>query len=304
VLAGAEALDEIIGLVPRQPSARHGCIDPLAGVPAADVAHGGVEVAGLSSGTQPRGLRTGDPPRLHHAVELPQQALTSDLVRRVSVVHGQPLYGYILSMSSHNVQYSVTMYTLLVPKLWSETIAAHRRDVVDAILETTAALVAEQGLRAVTMSQIAEETGIGRATLYKYYPDVESILVAWHDRHVAGHLAHLVALRDQPGNAWERLHAVLEAYALIIHERSRRHRGADLVAFVHQEQRVAKAQAQLARLVRDLLAEGVHSGHVRDDVSADELASYCLHALSGAGALPSKAAVARLVTLTLGGLRP
>ena len=76
-----------------------------------------------------------------------------------------------------------------MPKLWNDTIEAHRREVRDATLETTAALVAKHGLRSVTMSQIAEETGIGRATLYKYYPDVEAILVAWHEGHVAVHLA-------------------------------------------------------------------------------------------------------------------
>ncbi len=69
-----------------------------------------------------------------------------------------------------------------MPKLWNETIEAHSRAVRDAILETTWALVAEHGLRSVTMSQIAEETGIGRATLYKYFPDVEAILLAWHER--------------------------------------------------------------------------------------------------------------------------
>lgn len=51
-----------------------------------------------------------------------------------------------------------------MPKLWNQTIEAHRRDVHDAILDTAAALVAEHGLRSVTMSQIAEQTGIGRAT--------------------------------------------------------------------------------------------------------------------------------------------
>ncbi|TIL19051.1 MAG: helix-turn-helix transcriptional regulator, partial [Mesorhizobium sp.] len=55
-----------------------------------------------------------------------------------------------------------------MPKLWNETIDAHRRAVRDATLDTTAALVAEHGLLSVTMSKIAEETGIGRATLYKY----------------------------------------------------------------------------------------------------------------------------------------
>ena len=40
-----------------------------------------------------------------------------------------------------------------------------------------------------------------------------------------------------------------------------------------------------------------------DDVPAAELANYCLHALAAAGSLPSKAAVQRLVTVTLAGLR-
>jgi AcrR family transcriptional regulator len=91
-----------------------------------------------------------------------------------------------------------------VPRLWDETIEAHRRAVRDATLDTTAALVAEHGLASVTMSQIAEQTGIGRATLYKYSPDVEAILVAWHEREVTGHLAQLASVRDRAGRAGER----------------------------------------------------------------------------------------------------
>ena len=41
---------------------------------------------------------------------------------------------------------TVVVYTSAVPKLWSETIAAHRREVRDAILDTAAALVDEHGL--------------------------------------------------------------------------------------------------------------------------------------------------------------
>src|SRR5919198_6449165 len=103
-----------------------------------------------------------------------------------------------------------------MPKLWNETIEAHRREVRDATLDTAAALVAEHGLRSVTMSQIAEATGIGRATLYKYFPDVEAILVAWHDRHVSAHLEHLAAVRDQHGEPGEQLEAVLLGYAHIV----------------------------------------------------------------------------------------
>ena len=194
----------------------------------------------------------------------------------------------------------VRTYTYTMPKLWNETIEAHRREVRDATLDTTAALVAKHGLRSVTMSQIAEKTGIGRATLYKYFSNVEAILVAWHERHITGHLEYLAEVRDQAGDAAERLQAVLEAYAVIAHE----HHGTELAALLHRAEHVARAQQQLSNFIRDLLTEGAKTGHFRDDVAPAELASYCLHALSAASSLPSKPAVRRLVMVTLAGLRP
>lgn len=189
-----------------------------------------------------------------------------------------------------------------MPKLWNETIEAHRHAVREAILDTTWVLVTEHGLTSVTMSQIAEQTGIGRATLYKYFPDVEGILFAWHQRQVTRHLEHLAELRDQAGNAGQRLEAVLEAYALISHHR--KHHGTEVVALLHRGEHGARAQQQLIDLIRDLLTDVAATGRVRDDVAPDELASYCLHALAAASSLPSKAAVRRLVKVTLAGLRP
>ena len=179
----------------------------------------------------------------------------------------------------------------------------HRRAVRDATVEATAALVAEHGLRGVTMSQIAERTGIGRATLYKYFPDVEAILAAWHEREIASHLASLEQIRDQTRHPGKRLEAVLETYALIAH-RSHGHHDAELAALLHRDERVVGAEQQLRSMVRDLLADAVRTGDVRDDVALDELVSYCLHALAAAGSLPSKVGVHRLVTVTMAGLRP
>jgi AcrR family transcriptional regulator len=190
-----------------------------------------------------------------------------------------------------------------VPRLWNQTIEAHRREVRDAIMETTAALVAHHGLLSVTMSEIAEETGIGRATLYKYFPDVEAILLAWHERQITGHLEHLADVRDQASDRRERLEAVLEAYALIRYE-AHGHHDTELAAFLHRDEQVGRAQQQVREMIRDLLTDAAGTGDVRNDVVPDELASYCLHALAAAKSLPSKAAVRRLVTLTLAGLRP
>jgi AcrR family transcriptional regulator len=205
-----------------------------------------------------------------------------------------------MSSSHPECRGTVVTYTGMVPKLWDETIESHRRAVRDATMDTTGALVAEHGLASVTMSRIAEETGIGRATLYKYFPDVEAILLAWHERQVAGHLEHLAEVRDQAGDAGERLEAVLEAYAL----HSDEHHGTELAALLHRGEHIAHAQRQLRDFIRDLLTEGAATGDLRDDVAPDELASYCLHALTAASSLPSKAAIRRLVTVTLAGLRP
>lgn len=188
-----------------------------------------------------------------------------------------------------------------MPKLWTETIETHRREVRDAILDTTAAL-AEHGLLSVTMSQIAEGVGIGRATLYKYFPDVETILLAWHERQVGAHLKHLVEIRDRTGDPGNRLEAVLDAYALIAHE-SRGHHDTELAAFLHRNAQIARAEGQLREMINGLLLDAVRAGDVRSDVATDELTTYCLHALAAARTLASKAAVSRLVAVTLHGLR-
>ena len=192
-----------------------------------------------------------------------------------------------------------------MPRLWSETIDAHRHTVREAILDATAELVDEHGLLSVTMSKIAEKTGIGRATLYKYFPDVEAILHAWHQRQVDGHLRQLAELRDRAGDARERLEAVLHAYARISRGRfSHDHPGARLAALLHQGSHLTQAQQHVHDLIKDLLTEVAQTGDVRDDVAPDELAAYCVHALSAAGGLKSEAAVRRLVTVTIAGLRP
>jgi AcrR family transcriptional regulator len=191
----------------------------------------------------------------------------------------------------------------MMPKLWTQTIEAHRREVHDAILDTTATLAAEHGLLAVTMSQIAETTGIGRATLYKYFPDVEAILVAWHERQLSGHLGRLAKIRDQAGDSHKKLQEVLEVYAGIQHALRTAH-GTELAAHLHGGNHVALVRRQLVDLIRGLLSEAADGGNVRADVAPEELANYFLHALAAASSLPSKAAVRRLVQVTLSGLQP
>jgi AcrR family transcriptional regulator len=188
-----------------------------------------------------------------------------------------------------------------VPKLWTETIAAHRAAVQDAVLDAAAALVTEHGLASVTMTEVAERSGIGRATLYKYFPDVEAVLVAWHQRQISRHLAQLTEVAATQGTAGQRLRAVLEAYAHVI---QRRPHGTELAALVHRGEHMRAAQRQLREFLAGLLAEAAQAGEVRDDIPPAELASYCQAALTAAGDLTSEDAARRLVAVTIAGLLP
>jgi AcrR family transcriptional regulator len=204
----------------------------------------------------------------------------------------------------HYVSVKYSLYSRAVPKLWSQTVETHRREVRDAILDSTIGLVADHGFLSVTMSEIAETTGIGRATLYKYFPDVEAILRAWHERQIAHHLEELREARATVDDPAGRLSAVFNTYARIAHE-SRGHRDTELAALLHgHHESHTQAEQKLRRMVRGLLRDAATAGMIRNDVSPDELAEYCLHALSASNTLPSKPAVRRLVEITLRGLAP
>jgi AcrR family transcriptional regulator len=195
---------------------------------------------------------------------------------------------------------SVRLYDAGMPRLWNATIETHRDAVRQAVLDAAANLVAGQGIAGVNMSAIAQGAGIGRATLYKYFPDVESILLAWHERQVQAHLAELIRIRDHTQGIRQQLEAVLHAYAFISQSG---HADAE-AARLHQGPHAGRAQQQLAGFLAELIQDGANGSVFRTDVPAEELAAFCLHALEAAAGMTSHEAVLRLITVTLGALEP
>jgi AcrR family transcriptional regulator len=183
-----------------------------------------------------------------------------------------------------------------VPRIWADTIDTHRRQVNDAILDATAELVAERGPLSVAMSAIAERAGIGRATLYKYFPDVESILVAWHERDFAGHRHRLEALRDADD-------VTLEDLVDFVREQRQHHphaRGADVLGALAQTLAGADAVApaiepEIVGVLAGLLTRLSGRGEVRDDHDPELLARWFLHAAHAPGDLDDDAVAQLLV---------
>lgn len=185
-----------------------------------------------------------------------------------------------------------------MPKLWNDTIETHRHSVREATLDATAALVAERGLAAVTMSQIAKDTGIGRATLYKYFPDVEAILVAWHERMIGQHMERIHAAHQKSTGPLSALRVVLETYAHSMQSQ----RGHALAAHLHTLPHAKNAAGHLQQFVRQLMVEAVKAEAIRSDIPPDELTAFVLGAVSAAADRPSKKSAEHLVELALAGL--
>ena len=186
----------------------------------------------------------------------------------------------------------------VVPRLWQDSIAKHRTAVRDAILDAVGVLVVERGVASVTMSELAARADIGRATLYHYFPDLESALRAWHERITASHLDVLQQVRlatDEPG---ARLRNVLLELARMSHRRE----GSDAAAALHRTPEALGAADRLIALVEDVVRDAVVAGIVRNDVPPRELATFCVGALETASKFATRAAAARLVQVVLDGL--
>ncbi len=186
-----------------------------------------------------------------------------------------------------------------MPKLWTDTIAAHREEVTVAVLDAVGAMVREAGVTSLSMSAVAQRVGITRATLYKYYPEVGALLAAWQTRQVASNVGALVLARDRAKGPEARLTALLKTYAALVYEQH----SPELLALLQHTAAAIRGYDELEEMLSEVIAEGVATGSWRGDVSPEELARFCVHALGAASTATSQAAVARLVTVTVDALR-
>lgn len=189
-----------------------------------------------------------------------------------------------------------------MPRIWEATVDAHRGAVQRAIAQATARVIHRDGISGLTMSAIATEAGIGRATLYRYVKDADAALALWQEHGVALHLRQLedLAATTDPDR---RLTAVLERYAL---NRQHQH-GPAYTGLSHSEILLDSARGKVRELFSELLHAELERGSLRTDMPSDHLASYAVAALEAAAGMPSADAareLARLVRDSIGTGQP
>ncbi|MFC9894681.1 TetR/AcrR family transcriptional regulator [Nocardia sp. NPDC127579] len=92
------------------------------------------------------------------------------------------------------------------------------RDIRTRIIDAVVSAAAATGLRKLSMDEIARSAGVGRATLYKYFPGRDALIAAAVDSELAAFFAEVAAVRDRHDDQDDQLiHGFAHAYRLLRH---------------------------------------------------------------------------------------
>ncbi|GAB3452120.1 TetR/AcrR family transcriptional regulator [Streptomonospora sediminis] len=148
-----------------------------------------------------------------------------------------------------------------MPKISAPTIAAHRAQTRERILEAVAALTRVQGIDEISMTEVAAEAGITRTALYNYFPDKPALLLAFTEQATAGFVDRYHRELPADAAAAERLETFirLQVEALAEHPHpAAAELGASLGPDAYQA--LAEHVAPMHGLLTGLLQQGVDTG--------------------------------------------
>lgn len=135
----------------------------------------------------------------------------------------------------------------------------------EQILEAATRIFARRGYPATDLQEVADALGVGKGTLYRYFPTKESLFLAAIERGIRGLARRVRALRDDVPDPLERIAAAIGVYL----DHFSRH--PDIVELMAQERAVFKNRKPTYFLFmqsrigpwRDLLKKLMAQGRVR-----------------------------------------
>ncbi|MFB0490647.1 AcrR family transcriptional regulator [Methylobacterium sp. OAE515] len=155
---------------------------------------------------------------------------------------------------------------------------ARSSDLVSAILEAAAQVLAQVGTQGFTTARVAERAGVSIGSLYQYFPNKAAILFQlqsdeWRD--TSARLAAILETRDTPPG--ERLRAAVHAFVRSECEEAAMRRALDDAAPDYRDAPEA-AEPQLAgsRVFRDFLREALPGTAEPDRLRAGEIIAMAL----------------------------
>jgi len=185
---------------------------------------------------------------------------------------------------------------------------------VDAIVEAAARVFAERGYAGGSTNRIARTAGVSIGSLYEYFPNKASILVAVAERQLGRMIADVERLLEHTRPGGEALEPLLRRFVLAMLEVHQRDPALDHVVFAEAPQPpelhacVLQMEEALAHRVESLLRAS-DEVEVRDTDTAAHLLVQTVEALThrfahqGIHELPRERFVEEVVALLVGYLR-
>jgi len=140
-------------------------------------------------------------------------------------------------------------------------------DLRERIIENASALFFQRGVKSMTMSDIANELGISKRTLYEVFHDKEDLLENCINRHIE---KADEAVQELAGNSEDVIDAIMRIYARSLDEMRMINTSAmyDLKKY-HSRlyKKVDQNQKDSASVFLPLLEKGVKQGLIRDDIN-------------------------------------
>lgn len=90
-----------------------------------------------------------------------------------------------------------------MPKISGKNLSEHRERTREALFAALSGLMAAKGFDAISMSDLANESGIGRTAIYNHFSDKEELLLAYIEFEVNAYMDHInskLARTDSPLN--------------------------------------------------------------------------------------------------------
>jgi AcrR family transcriptional regulator len=112
-----------------------------------------------------------------------------------------------------------------------------RKDLLDA----TGRLFERGGIDAITMTSVAQEAGVSRALIYQYFPDQDTLTVAFFDDRISAYFAAIDSSLDGTASPTERALAGLRELSQL----SAGHLAAVRTVLASHDSRLAEVRARL-----------------------------------------------------------
>lgn len=163
---------------------------------------------------------------------------------------------------------------------WKQERMEGKRKRMNGVIEAAERVFSKKGFEKATMQEIAEEANIGVATVFRYFPKKDKIIVAVVVNILERYLKYFESVRHMEGTCLQKIEEILDFFISDIKseslERTQLLEAFESYAAVSDEgikrfEDYNKIRKEIAATLSSLIEESVNDGSIRSDIQVKEV---------------------------------